>query len=238
MSKCSITKAVILSAGVSKRLAALNLNIPKVMISIDGKTLIERHLESCREAGIREVFINLHYLPETIRNFVGDGSRWGLKVKYSFEDTLLGTSGALHAFSQDLAGEDFLVIYGDNLLEFSLEVVLSEHLKHASIFSIAVFEKEDVSQSGVACLDDQNYILKFIEKPKFDVGSHWVNAGVYAVSSQVLMWIPSGVSDFGFDVIPALIERGEKVLGVKVSGSVTAVDTPELLAKAKAGKVS
>lgn len=229
-----IRRAVILAAGKSRRLDDLKLGKPKPLIEVGGKPLLVHHLEHCAEQAITEVFINLHHLPEQIREVAGDGARWGLKVAYHFEPVLAGTAGAVKCFSEQLRGEPFLVIYGDNYCTFSLKEIIGAHFRKTPTpdMSIVLFELEDVSKSGVAVCDPSGIIQSFIEKPTpGTTTSHWVNAGVYLMSPGLLDMLPDGPSDFGHDIIPAYLRSGKRILGVKTEGRVYAVDTPELLAQ-------
>jgi NDP-sugar pyrophosphorylase family protein len=239
MSKFSprLRRAVILAAGKSERLTRLKLNTPKPLIRIAGKPLLGHHLERCHASGIEEVFINLHYLPEQIRAFAGDGSRWKLKISYKEEVELLGTAGGVKNFSSSLQDEPFLVIYGDNYCTFPLDELIQAHF-HSSPrpdMSIVLFELENISGSGVAVCDQNNLIQSFIEKPvPGTTSSHWVNAGVYLMEPHLLEAIPDGACDFGRDVIPAYLASGKRILGLKTQGRVHAVDTPELLLESSA----
>lgn len=227
-----VRRAVILAAGKSKRLESLNLAQPKPTIEVAGKALIVHHLEQCSRCGIEEVFINLHYRPEQIQAVVGDGSQWNLNVTCHLEPVLAGTSGGVKGFMAYLHEDPFLVIYGDNYFTFSLMDLIDAHFATSQPpdMSIALFDLDDVSQSGVALCDENGFIISFTEKPQVgSVDSHLVNAGVYVMEPTLLSTIPEGISDFGQDLIPNLIATGKKILGVRMKGSVYAVDTPELL---------
>jgi NDP-sugar pyrophosphorylase family protein len=230
--KIKLRRAVILAAGKGRRLETLQLNKPKPAIVVGGKPLIVRHLEYCSKCGINEVFINLHYLPEQIRSLVGDGSEWNLKVTYNFEPILLGTAGGVKGLAQYLRGGPFLVIYGDNYLTFSPNEIIDQHfaLSFRPDMSIALFELEDISGSGVAVCDENNLVQAFLEKPRAGVtGSHLVNAGVYVMEPELLDLIPGGTCDFGHDFIPFLLLSKKRILGVRTKNRVYAIDTPELL---------
>jgi NDP-sugar pyrophosphorylase family protein len=232
-----VRRAVILAAGKGSRLESLKLGKPKPAIEVGGKPLILYHLEQCRQCGVEEVYINLHHLPEQIRSIVGDGSKWDLRVKYKFEPVLAGTAGGVKGFSRDLAGEPFLVIYGDNYLTFSLAELISSHFAKSPVpadMSIALFEMEYITGSGVVVCDQNHLISSFLEKPLPEItDSRLVNAGVYLMEPPLLDLIPEGINDFGHDIIPAFLGAGKKLLGVIMKSRVYAVDTPELLEKAK-----
>lgn len=225
-------RAVILAAGKNNRLDSLRLDIPKPLIEVGGKPLLVHHLERCARQGIEEVFINLHHFPEKIRALLGDGSRWRVKITYHFEPVLVGTAGGVKNFSDHLRDEPFLIIYGDNYCTFSLDELIRAHfqLSPRPDMSLVLFKLEDTSGSGVAVCDEQNLIRSFVEKPTPGViDSHWVNAGVYLMEPGLLEAIPEGPSDFGHEIIPRYLAAGKRLLGVKTSGQVYAVDTPELL---------
>ena len=226
-------KAVLLAAGKGERLGKVTETIPKPMLSILGKPVITHNIEMCRRFGITDIYINLHHLPEIIMEYLGDGRRFGVSVTYSHEETLMGTAGGIKRFTEELSGERFFVIYADNCSNYDLGTIYDKHCKVSASMSIALFELEDISQSGVALMDEGDWIYKFVEKPKKDddIDSHWVNAGIYLMEPELLDLIPAGFSDFGRDVIPRYIASGYKVLGVKMPTPVLAIDTPELLEK-------
>lgn len=227
-------KAIILAAGRGSRLGDLTRAVPKPLLEVGGKRVLQRHLEMCARGGIREVFINTHYLADRIRSFVGDGSAFGLDVKYSYEPDLLGTAGALRSFADDLSRGRFVVIYGDNMVETDLRSIERHHLTLEPIATMALHHRDDVSMSGMVLLDADGRIRKIIEKPPPEEQvSNLVNAGIYILEPRILEWIPEGVSDFARDVFPALLRAGEPVAGFVLPETLSAIDTPELLAEAR-----
>lgn len=223
-------KAVILAAGKGSRLGALGESLPKPLLEVGGRPILSRHLECCLRHGVTEVFINTHHLPERIRAFCGDGSRFGLRIRYSFEPELLGTAGALRNFQESLAGDSFFVLYGDNLVEPDLGAMRRLHLARGAEATVALHIREDVSTSGMVVLEQQDRIVRFVEKPpKEQQVSHLVNAGVYCLAPSVFGWIGPGASDFGHDVFPAMLAGGRPLHGYVLEGDVLPADTPELL---------
>ncbi len=228
----TVTKAVILAAGKGTRLGALGAATPKPLLPVRGRPILLHNIERCAAAGVRSIFINTHHHADQIRAACGDGERYGLRIEFSYEPELLGTAGALNAFRPSLEGEDFLLLYGDNLVPYDLSAIVDFHRARKGIAAIALFTLEDVSLSGIAVLGKDGRIERFIEKPKpQEVVSHWVNAGVYVLSPRILSWIPQGFSDFARDIFPLLIRRGEPLYGCTMPEKVVAVDTPELLAQ-------
>jgi mannose-1-phosphate guanylyltransferase / phosphomannomutase len=107
-------KAVILAAGKGDRLKNVTSQIPKPMIEFRGKPILEHNINLCKRYGVSELCINTHHLHQKIREYFGDGSKFGVSINYSYESELLGTSGAVKNFSKFLGNEPFFVIYGDN----------------------------------------------------------------------------------------------------------------------------
>ncbi|MBI4424303.1 MAG: nucleotidyltransferase family protein [Elusimicrobia bacterium] len=220
--------AVILAAGEGRRLGKLTESVPKPLLRIGGRTILEHNVALCKAHGFDRLFINLHHLPEAIRAHIRDGAKWGVSVTYRYEETLLGTSGAVKSFEPQLGSEPFLVLYGDNRVEYDLGAFMRRHVATAADMSIAVFRLGDVRHSGVATLDAEDRIVAFVEKPADKPEGGWVNMGVYAMNPALLRGLPAGFSDFGKDVIPRLVREGRRVLAVRMDRKVGAVDTPEL----------
>jgi len=229
-------KAIILAAGKGERLRGILNNIPKPMVEINGKPILEHNILLLKRYGITDIYINLHHQPDVIRKHFGNGEKYGVNIKYSYEETLLGTAGAVRKIADDYWNrkEFFILLYGDNLYQYDLQEIINFHMRKKGIATIAVYEKDSVSQSGIVVLDKDNRILKFREKPKpEEVISNLVNTGIYILEPDVLTYIlPGKTLDFGKDVFPELIEKGEDIFGVMIRGNLIAIDTPELLKEA------
>lgn len=230
-------KAVILAAGKGERLKPITDKIPKPMIKMKGKPILEHNINLLKKYNINEIFVNLHHLPEVIKNYFENGNKLRVNINYSFEETLLGTAGAVRKIADKYWNrpERFILLYGDNLFEYDLGEIINFHIMKKGIATIAVCKKDDVSESGIVLLNNEYKVLRFIEKPKPDeIVSHLVNTGLYILEPEVLNYIPSNkVFDFGKDVFPELIQKDEKIFGKNVKGNLTAIDTPDLLKKVK-----
>ena len=223
-------KAVILAAGRGERLGEITQRAPKPMILYRNKPILEYNVELCRKFGVTELYINTHHLPEQIRSYFGDGSRWGVHIEYSFEPELLGTAGAVKNFERVLAGESFFVLYGDNYSEYDISALEQMQKKYSALGVIAFHWREDTSSSGVAEFNSDGKILKFGEKPKpGESDSRWVNAGIYFFRNEILSHLPDGYSDFGKDIFPRILTTGGDLFGVCRQDAVHAFDTPEML---------
>lgn len=232
-------KAVVLAAGKGERLRGMVDAVPKPMIKVGGRPILEHNIEWLRDYGIKDLYINLHHLPDVIRNYFGAGEHFGVKITYSYENQLLGTAGAVRKIADEYWGDEspgaFLVVYGDNLLsDFNLLDLISFHQAKHSLATICLYRKlEEVLTSGVVLLDSQGKVLKFVEKPyPGQVQSDLVNTGVYVLEPPILTYIPRNCSsDFGKDVFPAAIDAGESLFGLVVDADLIAIDTPELYEK-------
>jgi NDP-sugar pyrophosphorylase family protein len=222
-------KALILAAGEGARLRPYTVNRPKPMIPIAGKPILQHNIELLARHGIRELAINLHHCPDVISDHFGDGTRFGVHITYSFEPMLLGTAGALKQI-ESFFSETFVVIYGDNLIRCDLTRLLNKHQRHAAQVTIALFHRDDVTQSGIVELDGADRITRFLEKPAADqVFSHWVNAGVLVLEPLVLQQIPADVpSDFGREILPRLVRDGAALYGYRMGPheGLWWIDTP------------
>ena len=223
-------KAFILAAGKGKRLGHLTKDTPKPMLMLNGKPILEHNILMCQKAGVQDIFINLHYLPDKITSYFGDGTKLGVNINYNIEPIILGTAGGILFFLEKISDEPFYVIYGDTYTEFDLRDLKIYHESVKSEFTIAMHWTNDIRQSGLVELDQDGMIINFIEKPKFNsIEGGWVNSGIYFINPGVIDNMVRKHSDFAYDVIPKIVKRGQKIYGYKTEHEFRAVDTPQLL---------
>lgn len=235
-------KAMILAAGMGTRLKPLTDNTPKVMLPIAGKPLLEYHFELLKRFGIRDIGVNLHHLPDVVKDYFGDGSKFGVSIRYSFEEELLGTAGAVKKL-EDFFDEPFLLIYGDNLVEVDFSKLIDFHQSRSGWATIAVYHHPEPWTQGILEIDADGQVESFVEKPpRGQIKSDFANAGIYVLEPEVLKLIPRDeFFDFGNDVFPLMLERGLPIYACEIEGYVQDIGTPERYAKAqedvKIGKV-
>ncbi len=225
---------MLLAAGIGIRLRPLSNDTPKCLMPIAGRPLLDWTLRWLRHAGVTECMINLHYLTDMVREFVGDGSQYGLCVHYSYEPVLLGTAGAVKKVA-DFFDEPFYVIYGDNFSQWNLRELKDVFELHSPIAVMAVHWREDVTQSGMIEMEKDRQIKRIIEKPKSEeVTSHYVNAGFFFMDPGIFHFIPPDqYCDFSFDVFPKVLQAGQKMYAVKMDEPVIGIDTIEAYEEAK-----
>lgn len=228
-------KAFILAAGLGTRLRALGLDMPKVMVPIGGKPLLQHHLEHFRQQGITEFIINLHYQPEKITSYFGDGQRFGVRITYSHEPVILGTAGGVKKMEAQLRDAAFLVVYGDNLLRVSLAPLVEFHQQHQPLATLALFASPEPWTGGVVETDASGRVTAFREKPdRKTISTNLINAGIYILEPAVLAHIPAGqFYDFGHDLFPKLLAAGAPLYAMQPQAYVQDIGTPERLAKAR-----
>src|SRR5881296_608456 len=142
-------KAVVLAAGKSTRITPVSGGLPKPLIRIAGETILGRNLVWLASEGIRDIWINLHYRPEEIREAIGDGSRFGVSVRYVHEPELLGTAGAVRNLAAEWK-DTILVVYGDSLVRLDLGAMFRTHRAHAPVATVALFDRRKHSHTAIA----------------------------------------------------------------------------------------
>jgi len=223
-------KAFLLAAGIGNRLRPITDTVPKCMVRIDDRPLLDIWLDAFDRAGVEEVLVNLHYLPEVVRSHLAARTR-PPEVRTSFEPELLGSAGTLRANRQWVEGEDlFLACNADNLTDFDLSSLIGAHRENQAIATLAVFHSPNPSAGGVVDLDADGRIVGFVEKPREPV-CDLTNAGMYAFGPSVLHEIGgTGPRDIGYDLLPRLVGRAQAVL---VEGYFRDVGTPDDLRRAR-----
>jgi len=194
------------------------------MIPVANKPILEYLIEHLKQHGFREIGITLHYLPSSIVNYFGDGSRFGVELHYSIEeDKPLGTAGGVKLLVEKLGwlGETIVVLSGDVLTDLDLTSLIEFHKKTGSVFTMAIRRVGDPTRYGIALLDGDGRVVKFAEKPQWSqVFSDLANMGVYVIEPEAIKYIPSNVEyDFAKNLIPELLARGEPVYGFRADSS-------------------
>jgi len=227
-------KAIILAAGEGRRLRPLTKRVPKPLLPLGGRPLIDHLVALLAAHGVREIAVNLHHRPEAIRDHLGDGSRLGVSVTYSEEETLLGSAGAVKRL-EPFFDESFFVLYGDVLTDIDLTALAAFHRNRGAALTMALYQTDEPERCGIAETDVHGTVRRFREKPApGETASRWANAGVYAVEPTVLHFIPpDSFFDFGDQLIPLLLERGEPVRAYLSDSYFLDIGSPERYAQAE-----
>jgi NDP-sugar pyrophosphorylase family protein len=211
-------KAMLLCAGSGTRLRPLTLDCPKPMVKIQGKPLLEYHIEWLSRYGITDIAINLHYLPGAIRGYFGDGRAYGVRIRYSYEDELRGTAGALVPL-RDFLDETFVVHYADIYSEVDIARMQEFHRCKRSVATLAVHESTHPEDSDIAQIDGQARVQALYHKPGHRDHGILGNAGMYILEPSVLEYVPEDriPTDFIRDVFPLMVAAGQPVYGYDTS---------------------
>ena len=221
-------KGMILAGGIGTRLRPLTNKLPKPMVPIGGKPLLEYHIELFRKHGITEIAMNLHHLPHKITEYFGTGEKFGVNIRYLYEEELSGTAGAVKKL-QDFFEDTFVVFYSDNLTNINLAQLVEHHKVFGGKVTIALYEEPNPSSKGIVELDENNRIIKFVEKPKpVEITTNTANAGIYVLEPEVLQYIPENCFyDFGKDLFPKLLSESVPMYGYKMQEYLLDIGTLE-----------
>jgi mannose-1-phosphate guanylyltransferase len=205
-------KAFLLAAGVGSRLRPVTDTIPKCMLVIDDRPMLDIWLDAFALAGVDEVLVNLHHLPDIVGRHLAARTA-PPAVRTFFEPELLGSAGTLLANRRWVEEEElFLACYADNLTDFDLRSLVQAHQEHGAIATLTVFHSERPSAGGVVELDATGQVMGFVEKPTEPV-SDLTNAGMYAFHPCVIDEISDmPPKDIGYDLLPRLVGRARAVL--------------------------
>ena len=232
----TIDKAVILAAGRGTRMRELTAEVPKPMIAVRGKPVLQHIFEGIRDAGVRECLVVVGYRADAVRNFFGDGSRYNIAIQYVTQTVQDGT-GRVVDLSRDFAGNSpFILSYGDILVDpMNYKRVLDLPDDVEAI--VTVTRGEDVSKGGAVFLNERMELLDLREKSQRDEPtSPWYNAGLYAFRHSIFEFTaklqPSPRGEYELtDAIRDLAQSGKRVKAVELTGEWADVRDPEILAK-------
>ena len=216
-------KAVILAAGEGVRLQPITSTRPKHLIKVGGKPILEHCLNAVKTSGIEEALIVIHYMGDAIRQYFGDGEKFGLKIEYVEQKAVLGTGNAV-SLAEPHVKDDFLMVYGDLLFSAdAVKNIIDLHKKEKPAAAMAVVPVENPEDYGIVELEDEKHVKRIVEKPKHEEApSNLANAGIYVFSTEIFDKIrETSASARGeweiTDAISQLLNEKKTVLAVKIS---------------------
>ncbi len=203
-------RAVIMAGGFGTRLRPLTDTTPKSMLPIAGRPIMEWIVEKLRNAGIRQVKVATHFMPEKIKDYFGDGQSFGVEMEYVNEDRPLGTGGALGLMAQP--AEPFLVINGDVLTEIDFQKMLDFHQEQEAEMTVAInLHQVEIPYGVIDCTGP--LVTRLREKPRMNL---LVNAGIYLLQPTVYQHIPHDTYFNMTDLIQWLLDAGRRVVGFPI----------------------
>ncbi|HUC04498.1 MAG TPA: sugar phosphate nucleotidyltransferase [Acidimicrobiales bacterium] len=226
-------KAVIMAGGEGTRLRPQTSNLPKPMLPLVGRPMMEHIVRLLRRHGVTDIVVTVAFLANAIRNYFGDGSELGVRMVYATEETPLGTAGSVRNARDELT-ERFIVISGDVLTDIDLTQVVQYHEKSDALATIALVPVDNPLEFGIVITREDGTIERFLEKPGWgQVFSDTINTGIYVLEPEIFDWIPDGrASDFSGEVFPAVLEAQGRLFGCVTSGYWEDVGTTAAYLKA------
>ncbi len=222
-------KVVVIAGGQGTRIAAVNSEIPKAMIPIEGKPILEYEVEMAKRYGFTEFLFIIGYMGDRISEYFGDGSKWGVSIEYFKEEKPLGTAGALGYLKEKLT-EDFFVFYGDTVMDFDMRAMLEYHQFKYADATLFLHPNDHPYDSDIVDLDSEGKVRKFFNKPHTEdfISHNMVNAALFIFSPKVLDKIEVGIkSHIEKNVLPACLEDGMNLYGYVSFEYIKDMGTPD-----------
>ncbi|MEO8665137.1 MAG: sugar phosphate nucleotidyltransferase, partial [Ignavibacteria bacterium] len=221
-------QAVIMAGGFGTRLRPLTNNIPKPMVPIVNKPILEHIINLLKTHSIKDFVVLLFYMPDVIRKYFGDGRKFGVKIKYIVPGEDYGTAGAVK-LSEQYIKDKFIVISGDVLTDFNLTSIAEFHEKKKTIATLSLYSAKNPLQFGIVLTNPKDRIVRFLEKPSSsEVFSDTINTGIYIFNKEIFDFIPPGESfDFSQNLFPLLLTNNIPIYGFKTKGYWRDVGTLE-----------
>ncbi|RHJ49339.1 HAD-IIIA family hydrolase [Bacteroides sp. AM10-21B] len=222
-------KIVIIAGGQGTRIASVNSEIPKAMIPVNSKPILEYQVELAKRYGFTEFIFIIGHLGNVIKEYFGDGSKWGVSIIYYHEEMPLGTAGAMPVI-QYLLTEDFFVFYGDTIMDIALDEMLKFHKEHQSEATLFVHPNDHPYDSDIVEIDSNNRLIQLHLKPHPDnfISRNLVNASLFILSPRVIDYVPKDQKvNFEKHVFPKCLAEGMRMYGYVSAEYIKDMGTPD-----------
>jgi mannose-1-phosphate guanylyltransferase / phosphomannomutase len=222
-------KAVVMAGGFGTRIQPLTNSIPKPMLPIMNRPMMEHTIMSLKALGITDFIILLYFKPDVIKNHFKDGSQWGINITYVTPDDDYGTAGAVKKAQGLIGNENFIIISGDLVTDFDFQKIFDYHKAKKSKLTITLTSVDNPLEFGVVIANKEGKIEKFLEKPSWgEVFSDTINTGIYIIEPEILDYIPNNENfDFAKDLFPLLMRKGIDLMAGYAQGYWRDVGNPE-----------
>ena len=219
---------MILAAGLGTRMRPLTLLRAKPVLPVMNRPLLHWTLELLARSGVRDVMINLHYLPDTIRDAVGTGREFGLRVAYSMEPKILGTGGGPRKVRDFFGGEPFILVNGDMVFDFDLASMVARHRREGARATLALKPNPDPRRYPAIRTDGRGRVTSLRGLPRPTRGTASLFTGIHVVDPAALDRLRRGPSDSIQDLYAPLVAEGERLLGMRMRGHWFDIGSPGL----------
>ena len=218
-----------MAGGEGSRLRPLTANLPKPLLPVANRPVMEHVLRLLRRHGVTETVVTVQFLASLVRNYFGDGDELGMSLQYATEERPLGTAGSVKNAEAAVRDDTFLVISGDALTDVDLSAMVAFHRERGALVTVGLKAVPDPLEYGIVICDAEGRVNRFLEKPTWgQVFSDTVNTGIYVMEPAVLDAVaPDTEVDWSGDVFPKLLAAGEPVFGYALDGYWEDVGTIE-----------
>jgi mannose-1-phosphate guanylyltransferase/phosphomannomutase len=233
-------KAVVMAGGEGTRLRPMTASMPKPLLPIVNKPIMEHVLRLLHRHGFSETVVTVQFLASLVRNYFGDGEELGMQLHYATEETPLGTAGSVKNAEHLLRDDTFVVISGDALTDFDLTSLVKFHHDKGAMVTVCLTRVPNPLEFGITIVDDDDRVQRFLEKPTWgQVFSDTVNTGIYVMEPEVFDYVKADEPvDWSADVFPRLVEDGQPIYGYVAEGYWEDVGTHESYVRAQADVLS
>ncbi len=231
-------RAMLFAAGLGTRLRPLTDSLPKCLVPVNGRPMIDYPLLLLRHHGIREIVVNVHHFADRVEAYLGDGSRMGVEIAYSREENLLDTGGGLLGARRFLDHGTFVVINSDVLIDLRLDEVLRFHRERRAAATLVLRKDPAAETYGAIWTDGQGVIRRFLDhqapRPPSGALEQYMFTGVHVVEPAIFRYM-DGAGPFSItrSTYPAMLKGGERMCGFGFDGEWQDLGTPERLRKAE-----
>jgi mannose-1-phosphate guanylyltransferase len=236
-----MTSAILLVGGRGTRLSPITDEIPKPMLPIAGLPVTEHQIVAAKRAGVKTLVLATSYLAEVFTPYFGDGSKWGIDLRYAVEKEPLGTGGAIAhaaaALNLQNSADPVLIFNGDVISDHDISAQLASHQKNHADVTLHLIQVEDARAFGCVPTDSDGRVIEFLEKMDKPV-TNWINAGCYIFNANIIESIPLGiVTSVERETFPGLIQDNQRVFGYKENAYWLDIGTPTALFKASRDRI-
>jgi NDP-sugar pyrophosphorylase family protein len=220
-------QALILAGGKGTRLRPLTIHTPKPVVPIVNRPFLIYQIELLKRAGVKDITLSLSYQPGKIEDIFGDGSEYGVRIRYAVEASPLGTAGAFKNAESYITGPT-VVFNGDIFTDLNLAEVIAQHRERQAAATIVLAPVENPSAYGLVETETDGRVRRFLEKPKpEEITCNTINAGVYVLEKRILNYIPAGETfSFEYQLFPAILAAGESFYAEVWNGYWLDIGTP------------
>lgn len=207
-------KLVLMAGGKGERLYPLTKEVPKPMLPLDGKPVLEHTIEWAKKQGLKDIIICSGYLANVIEEYFGNGEKFGVRIQYSIEKEPLGTAGPLRQAKELIGDDNFIMLHADVLCQINAQPLMDFHLKNNALCTLVIHKSSHPEDSDLIETGNSGRVVKFwkkphSEKPNTELG----NSGMHVFSSKIFDFIPEGKYSMEKELLPKIVEVKEQVYG-------------------------